>query len=178
MKRQTKNDIKEFLAQQKLNAIVFFLLVALVCFFVKYIKYNDVKDVISTLQSISAAIFTIVGLWVGFLYPNAIASIVTDDIDYIKNTKDAPRIEKLIYVIIISALVMLGTLFFYFLRSLIGNSSFYLNNVFWIKTIALIFIYYMVWLQSKCIFSVILSNINFANNLHTRINNSKIEHKK
>ncbi|EIY0596927.1 hypothetical protein MMC38_004312, partial [Salmonella enterica] len=95
MKSRTKKDTKEFIKSQRINGMVFIIIVSLVFIMSNYVIFNDIKDIISTLQNISASIFTIVGLWVGFLYPNAIAGIVNDNIDYIKNTKDAPRIEKL-----------------------------------------------------------------------------------
>lgn len=176
MKSRTKKDTKEFIKSQKINGMVFIIIVSLVFIMSNYVIFNDIKDIISTLQNISASIFTIVGLWVGFLYPNAIAGIVNDNIDYIKNTKDAPRIEKLIYVIIISALVMMTTLLFYISKAILGNTPFYDSYRYIIKFIALTVILYMSWLQIKCIFSLILSNINFANNLHARINRAKIEH--
>lgn len=176
MKSQTKRDFKEFIKSQKINMVIFLIIIVLVYLTYEKVVINDVKDIISTLQSISAAIFTIVGLWVGFLYPNAIAGVVNDNVDYIKNTKDAPRVEKLIYVIIISALVMMSTLLFYMTKLLLGNTVFYTSNKDAIKFIALTLILFTSWLQIKCILSLILSNINFANNLHARINRAKIEH--
>ena len=176
MKAQSKKDIISIINGFKVDFGVLLLICCAVFFALDYIKYNDIKDVVSTLQNLSAAIFTIVGLWVGFLYPNAIQSIVSDNVDYIKNSKDAPRIEKLIYVIITSALVMLSTLFFYVVKSFLGGTPIYKDNMVIIKFGGLGFLSFMCWLQTKCVFSLIISNLNFVNNLHTRINNSKIKH--
>ncbi|WP_333872399.1 hypothetical protein [Kosakonia cowanii] len=140
------------------------------------LSFNDVKDVVGTLQTISAAMFTIVGLWVGFLYPNAIQSIVNDNVDYIKNSKDVPRIEKLIYVIIVSALVMLGTLVFYMLKSLFYKTVLYHECRQLIRIVAFVLVYVSCWLQARCIFSVIKSNLRFVSNLHARISESRIKH--
>ncbi|EEV6085262.1 hypothetical protein ACWL8E_003584 [Escherichia coli] len=157
--------------------IIALVVIAFVIYFLRCsLRFVDIKDVVGTLQNISAAIFTIIGLWIGFLYPNAIQGIVSDNVDYIKNTKDAPRIERLIYVIIVSALVMLGTLVFYIFKSLLGNTVLYVEYKAYIKYIALVFVFYLCWLQSRCIFSVIISNFRFANNLYSRINESKLKH--
>ncbi|WP_272664515.1 hypothetical protein [Providencia sp. PROV174] len=157
--------------------VIALVIIAILIYFLKdSLRFRDIKDVVGTLQNISAAIFTIVGLWVGFLYPNAIQGIVSDNIDYIKNTKDVPRIERLIYVIIVSALVMLGTLVFYIVKALIGNLNIYNEFKWFIKYIALVFVFSLCWLQSRCIFSVIISNFRFANNLYSRINESKLKH--
>lgn len=155
-----------------LLVIIFFM----VFWVVNELKYSDIKDVISTLQYLSAAIFTIVGLWVGSLYPTAIESIVNDDVSYIKNTKDVPRIEKLIYVIVVSALVMLGTLVFYVLKSILGNGHFYLAYKDSIRIMAFTFVYFLCWLQLRCVTSMIISNLRFANNLHSKIHVSKLNH--
>lgn len=166
----------ELIAGAKWDVIALVVVIVIVYLLKSTLRYGDVKDIVGTLQNISAAIFTIVGLWVGFLYPNAIQGIVTDNIDYIKNTKDVPRIEKLIYVIIVSALVMLGTLVFYIFKALLGNSLIYLEHKSVIKCFALVFVFYLCWLQSRCIFSVIKSNFRFVNNLYSRINESKLKH--
>lgn len=94
MSPQISKDLKALIVQWKWNLLIL-LLIALASYWLKdNVNYNDIKDILSVLQNISAAIFTIVGLWIGFLYPNAIASIVNDDIDYIKNTKDAPELKN------------------------------------------------------------------------------------
>lgn len=176
MSPQISKDLKALIVQWKWNLLIL-LLIALASYWLKdNVNYNDIKDILSVLQNISAAIFTIVGLWIGFLYPNAIASIVNDDIDYIKNTKDAPRIEKLIYVVITSAVVMLSILFVYLFKSIGSGLSSSIVHADFIKMAGITFVYFMCWLQIKCVFSVILSNISFANNLHTRIVSAKFSH--
>lgn len=176
MNPKVRKALSDLINGAKWDVIALVVIAALVYFLKDSLKFTDVKDVVGTLQNISAAIFTIIGLWVGFLYPNAIQGIVSDNVDYIKNTKDVPRIERLIYVIIVSALVMLGTLVFYILKALIGNLNIYSEYRVVIKFTALVFVFCLCWLQSRCIFSVIISNFRFANNLYSRINESKLKH--
>ncbi len=176
MSPQTSKDLKALIMQWKWNLLIL-VLIAIASYWLKdNVGYDDIKDILGVLQNISAAIFTIVGLWIGFLYPNAIASIVNDDIDYIKNTKDAPRIEKLIYVVITSAVVMLSILFVYLFKSISSGISSAVVSSDFIKVTGITFVYFMCWLQVKCVFSVILSNVSFANNLHSRIANAKFSH--
>ncbi|EBP3426914.1 hypothetical protein UA53_15630 [Salmonella enterica] len=176
MSPQTSKDLKALTVQWKWNLLILFL-IALASYWLKdNVNYNHIKDILSVLQNISASIFTIVGLWIGFLYPNAIASIVNDDVDYIKNTKDAPRIEKLIYVVITSAVVMLSILFVYLFKSIGAGLSNSIVHTDFVKMTGITFVYFMCWLQVKCVFSVILSNVSFANNLHSRIVSAKFSH--
>lgn len=176
MKPETKKALNELLETSKYDLYFLGGMIVLIFLLRDALSFNNVKDVVGTLQSISAAIFTIVGLWVGFLYPNAIQSIVNDNVEYIKNSKDVPRIEKLIYVIVISALVMLGTLVFYTLKSLFYNTIIYHECRQFIRIVAFTLIYFSCWLQARCIFSVITSNLRFVSNLHARINESRIKH--
>ncbi|QZQ52002.1 hypothetical protein K6L24_09675 [Erwinia persicina] len=176
MKEQTKRLTYIVIKQQIFNILIFAACVFVSILIYKKIIFNDLKDILSTLLNLSAAIFTIVGLWVGFLYPNAINSIIKDDISYIKNQKDAPRIEKLVYVIIISALVMLGTLVIFLLRVVIPTFPLYFNNIKTFKIACLTLIFFMCWMQSKCVFSIILSNLHFVNSLHGKLNKAKLEH--
>lgn len=176
MKEQTKRLVYIVFRQQALNIIMFAVCVSLSLLIYKKVIFNDIKDILFTLLYISAAIFTIVGLWVGFLYPNAINSIVRDDISYIKNQKDAPRIEKLVYVIITSALVMLGTLFIFLSKLIIPYLEWHQGNEFFPKIFCLTLLLFMSWMQAKCVFSIILSNLHFVNSLHGKLNKSKLEH--
>ncbi|WP_226302497.1 hypothetical protein [Pectobacterium brasiliense] len=176
MSPKNRKALQELYEVVKWDLLILTIIIIIVFFISNTLRFNDIKDVVGTLQNISAAIFTIVGLWVGFLYPTAIQGIVNDDIDYIKNTKDVPRIEKLIYVIVISALVMLGTLIFYIFKSAFSNTIFYADYKGVIKVLAFSFVYFSCWLQARCIVSVIISNIRFANNLHSKISGSRINH--
>ena len=176
MSPQARKDLQALAMQWKWNLLILSIIAVASYWLKDTVNYNDIKDILGVLQNISAAIFTIVGLWIGFLYPNAIASIVNDDIDYIKNTKDAPRIEKLIYVVITSAIVMLSILFVYLFKSITSGLSGIASYFDIIKMAGITFVYFMCWLQVKCVFSVILSNISFANNLHSRIVSAKFSH--
>lgn len=167
---------KEVLTHQRINILMLF-----VCFIIpaasyKEFTYNDVKDIFGVLISISAAIFTIVGLWVGFLYPTAMSSIVNDDISYIKNEKDSPRVEKLVYIIIISASIMIGILLLFLIRALFHNLPLYKSHVYIFRYVGMAYIYFLAWMQVRCVLSLIATNLHFVNQLHGRLNKARMEH--
>ncbi|WP_072160008.1 hypothetical protein [Pluralibacter gergoviae] len=162
--------------QQAINFFAIVLCCVISYFSFKSFSYNDAKDILGVLINISASIFTIVGLWVGFLYPNAINSIVKDDVSYIKNEQDSPRIEKLVYTIITSALVMSGILIFFLTKAIFNALPFYHTSKDLFKCIGIIFIYFISWMQIKCVLSLILSNLHFVNHLHGRLSKAKLEH--
>ncbi|MTD08129.1 hypothetical protein GKN89_15490 [Serratia sp. YC16] len=173
---ETEGLIITVAKQQAINFVAVVLCCVISYFSFKSFSYNDAKDILGVLINISASIFTIVGLWVGFLYPNAMNSIVKDDISYIKNEHDSPRIEKLVYTIITSAFVMAGILIFFLVKAMFHALPVYNANKELFKYIGIFFIYFMSWMQLKCVMSLILSNLHFVNHLHGRLAKAKLEH--
>ncbi|PIJ42642.1 hypothetical protein [Tatumella sp. OPLPL6] len=164
------------LKQQAINIIALIICGVIAYTSFKSFTYDDAKDILGVLINISASIFTIVGLWVGFLYPNAMSSIIKDDVSYIKNENDSPRIEKLIYIIITSAIVMIAILILFLFKTMVTPLELYTKYHFLIKFFGVYFVYFISWMQLKCVISLILSNIHFVNHLHGRLSKAKLEH--
>lgn len=162
--------------QQAVNVVAVVVLGGISYYSYKGFSYDIAKDILGVLINISAAIFTIVGLWVGFLYPNAMSSIVKDDVSYIKNEKDSPRIERLVYTIITSAFVMASILLFFLIKVMLSSLPFYKTSIDIIKFAGAFAIYFMSWLQLKCVMSLVLSNLHFVNHLHGRLASARLEH--
>lgn len=169
--------IVEVLKQQKINFVALFLSITLSYASYEHFTYNDAKEIFGVLINISAAIFTIVGLWIGVLYPTAMSSIVNDDVSYIKNEQDSPRVEKLVYTIITSATIMIGILTFFLIRTYLHNYDFYKLNIDKFRYLSLVFVVFLSWMQIKCVISLILTNLKFANQLHGRLTKAKMDHK-
>lgn len=66
MSPQTSKDLKALIIQWKWNLLILFLIAVASYWLKAYVNYSDIKDILGVLQNISAAIFTIVGLWIGF----------------------------------------------------------------------------------------------------------------
>lgn len=173
---QEKSLIITVARQQAVNFFAVVCCCVTSYFSAKFFSYDDARDILGVLINISASIFTIVGLWVGFLYPNAMNSIVKDDVSYIRNEHDSPRIEKLVYTIITSAFVMGGILIFFLSKSIIHTFPFYHESKFLFKILGVSFVYFISWMQLKCVLSLILSNLHFVNHLHGRLAKAKLEH--
>ncbi|WP_370279526.1 hypothetical protein [Pontibacterium sp.] len=176
MNTELSNAIEEILPTVMLEVFVLLVIIVVCSLSAGDVQFDDIKNVIGSLQAISAAIFTIVGLWVGFLYPNAIASIAKDDVSYIANTGDANRIENLVVVISVSALVMLSTLFVYLLRVLLPVMPFYESISGAVKIGGVSVVIYLCWMQARCVWYVIKSNLRFVSNLHHKLSAAKLEH--
>ncbi|HHY1353678.1 TPA: hypothetical protein ACV1CE_004485, partial [Salmonella enterica subsp. enterica serovar Agona] len=97
----------------KSKVIVWHILVVLVVTYLSYsfrldIDFKDVEPIISILQNTSAMIFTIMGIWIAYVYPNAVLKIVQPSkVTVIFSDDDLKRVKLLVGVVISSALILL-----------------------------------------------------------------------
>lgn len=81
----------------------------------------------------------------------------------------------LVGIIITSAFIIIGIIFFFASKSILGGLSWYSENRIWIKPFGITFILFLSYLQILSITKVIFSNIMFLNDLHSKLNQKKIE---
>ncbi|WP_133149987.1 hypothetical protein [Vibrio lentus] len=144
--------------------------------FTNHVSYDNLKDLIDILKNASAMIFTIVGIWLAYVYPNAITALVNpDSIDFVAGEKDKRRIEMLVSIIITSAIVIIGIICFFIAKTALTGSSFYTENIEFWRTLGFTTIFTLSYFQILCILKVISSNIIFINDLHSKFNDQKIE---
>ncbi|MCX9489763.1 hypothetical protein IG511_12580 [Vibrio cholerae] len=159
-----------------LNSIVLIAIFSSVYCYGRQISYSDLKDLLDILKNASAMIFTIVGIWLAYIYPNAVTALVKpESISLIAGKKDAKRIEMLVGIIISSAVVIVGIIFFFALKLLITPMPFYYSNIWWIKPIAITFVLMLTYIQIFSIGKVVWSNILFINDLHNKLNKQQLE---
>ncbi len=139
------------------------------------VVYSDIKDVLDILKNASAMIFTIVGIWIAYIYPNAITAIVNpDSISVVAGERDAKRIEMLVGVILSSAFVIAGIVVFFVVKTLLGNTATYANNINCFKPVGIAVVFHLAFLQLTALVKVGWSNYLFINDLHSKINKKKL----
>lgn len=171
--------------QKKHNPMSVRILIHLVVFaglwwfsseFQSSINYDNLKDSIDILKNASAMIFTIVGIWLAYIYPNAITAIVKpESVEYLAGEQDARRIEMLVGIIITSATVIIGIVLFFASKTAFSGLDFYAQNRDYIKPTGFTVIFFLSYLQIISIGKVIVSNILFINDFHTKLNDCNIE---
>lgn len=143
--------------------------------FYSFVKLSDFAPVIDSLQDISVMVFTIMGLWVAFIYPSALKALTNPGkVRMIEGTDKTKRLEDLITAILISASVLLGILLFTFLELITKQTVFYKENESLLKAVSLSFLAYLCLVQSKAVMSVIINNIRFVNELHSKRNEQEM----
>ncbi|MDU4002704.1 hypothetical protein [Pluralibacter gergoviae] len=186
----------------KYKYIHLFLLLALALLAYKkgsLYSYADIKDVLSTLQNISAMIFTIAGIWLAYIYPKAISAMVkpsntisevlSNDADKAESisvenkirpvdkdsiNKDITRITIIVETIIISALVILAIVFINIFKPIIVNFSFFQENILALHVLGCFTSLALVYFQLISLFTIILSNVIFLNDMHNEKNKNEL----
>lgn len=175
MKHEIKTAIKELYPIVLKELIYILIIVFITCFVFSTVDFKIYSSVLGGLQVLASVVFAIVGLWIGSIYPNAITSIANDDVSYIVGTKDGESVEKLVNTIMISAFVMLSTLLIYLFKLTFFKLGIYEENRLVFKFLAVLSLYYISILQIRCILTVISSNYKFVSNLHSKINDAKLD---
>lgn len=152
-----------------------YLLVAVACYFVSLewshgFKSEDYKNYLSLISSVSGMVFTIMGIWIAFLYPNAMIRIVSPDKlvakDFTESKSDAKRLENIVGAVMTSALVMITVLLIALAKIILPMTPIYLENIMQFKAAALSALMFITFAQLDSVFYVVLSNVMFINDLH------------
>jgi hypothetical protein len=133
-------------------------------------RYEDAKDYLTLLSGVSGMVFTIMGIWIAFLYPNALSRLVNQDkvitVDFTESLADAKRLERIVAAVLVSALVMLGALVFTLSKILLYLTPIYQEHRTIFKSGGLSVITFLTLIQVEAVLSVIVANIMFINDLH------------
>lgn len=133
-------------------------------------KYEDYKDYLSLITSISGMVFTIMGIWIAFLYPSAMNRILNPDkivaVDFSESQSDTQRLESIVGAILASALVMIVVLLINLAKIIFFLTPIYIEYRLQFKAIALSTLIFITLVQLESVIHVVLSNVMFINDLH------------
>lgn len=154
----------------KYSALMHVLLLTL-CFVVGFtltdgIEFKDFDKILTTLQNVSASVFTLSGIWIAYSYPEAIAIFTNPDtLDLIKGSEHAKRIRSLVMTIFISALVLVFVMCINlaqpYAEHLLYNTPYHLT----VRNISIGLINYMSILQIIAIGGIMANNLEFVYSL-------------
>jgi hypothetical protein len=133
-------------------------------------QYSDYKDYLGLITGISGMVFTIMGIWIAFLYPNAMSRIISPGKliakDFSESKSDAKRLESIVGAVIASAIVMMFVLLITLLKIFIQMTPIYMAYKQEIKSIALAIAIFVTFIQLEAVINVVISNVMFINDLH------------
>ncbi len=126
------------------------------------ITFKDVEPLISILQNTSAMIFTIMGIWIAYVYPNAVLRIVQPSkVTAIFSSEDLRRVRLLVGVVILSACILAMLLFGTTVKTFVAKTSIFFANKAFFSGLGLWWLLTLIYAQLFCIYAVIASSVNF-----------------
>ena len=136
------------------------------------LTYADMEPLLSILQNTSAMVFTIMGIWIAYLYPNAIIRILQPSkVEAVFSEEDEERVIQIVGVVALSAavigLLIIGTA----AVPLLAKSSLYHGYPAFVKGTGLFLIFTLCYAQLFSVYIVFASNLNFIihiGNLRTK----------
>jgi len=152
----------------KVRLLIYPLIAIVFCAFLFNFKVaydlSDLKEYLVFISSVSGMIFTIMGIWVAFVYPNALKRLMISDklkiADFSQSKLESRRLESIVASIISSLLIVLISMLMIFF-SLFKFGLFEDTHNF------LLFMAFMLTIvQIDSIVNVILSNVMFINDIY------------
>ncbi len=138
------------------------------------ISYSTVgiQKVSDITLTISGMIFTIMGVWIAFIYPNAILRLKSKKLetaDFTENQEEKNRLERIVGAIIQSSIAAIAILITAIINTTANTTDTIANPI-----IAAIVITAAL-LQIEGVFQVVYSNTLFLNDLHSKTARKKTD---
>ena len=135
-------------------------------------SFDELKDYLNVLLAASGMVFTIMGIWIAFLYPNALQRLVNpqkiENADFSSTLSETKRLESLVGSVLKSAFVVIAIMLVFIGKILFGRLSFVALNLDTIKAITISFVVFVTYLQLEAFFHVMYSNVLFISDLHKK----------
>lgn len=126
------------------------------------ISLDSISNILSLLVGIAGAIFTIMSIWVAFLYPNVLKTLKGENlinVDFSAGGEDTIRLKQIISVIIQSATTMIVAVILLLLLSL--KTDFSLSTQAWLGACVQFILAFISGLQICALISTIRINLSF-----------------
>lgn len=135
-------------------------------------KYSDLNSYAAVLMGVSSMVFTLMGIWIAFLYPNALQRLMdpetVENSDFSTSLSETKRLEGLVGSVLRSAFVVVVLMLLALSKVVVTEMAFVPSYAVLIKSLVLSIVIVLSFLQLESIFYVIYSNVMFINELHTK----------
>lgn len=156
-----------------LSAILPILIVSLLYKIGTNFSVPGIQKVSDITLTISGMIFTIMGVWIAFIYPNAILRLKSKKLeptDFTENEEEKERLGRIVGAIIQSSLVATAILIANLLSAAIDSPQQQAAT----PAVAAVIISAAI-IQIEGLFQVIRSNMDFLSDLHSKSSRKKTE---
>lgn len=158
---------------------IFTCLLALTYYFKIRYSYSDFKGYADGLLNASSMIFTLMGIWIAFLYPNALSRLTNPSkittVDFSEALQETRRLEAIVLSVLKSGSVVVGILAGALMKLFFNNAALVTENIELFKAVNISLIATLSYLQAEAIFGVIFANIMFLQDLHGKREDREID---
>lgn len=123
---------------------------------------SSISSILGLLVGIAGAIFTIMSIWVAFLYPNVLKTLKGENlvnVDFTAGGEYTSRLTEIISVIVQSAVTMIVAVILLVLSAVSKNFGF--NTAVWIQGVGQFCLVFIGVLQICALISTIRINLSF-----------------
>lgn len=160
------------------HGFILIISITLSYFYREDITFSDIEPIVSILQNTSSMIFTIMGIWIAYIYPNAILRITQPSkIEAVFPLEDEKRVKLLVGIVVLSALILSTLVVGSIAKPFITKSTMFLEHPEIIKSISLFILLWLSYAQLFCLYIVIASSVNFIIDLKNKHHTSEINKK-
>ena len=157
------------------HVIVFALVLWVSVSYRNDLTYADMEPLLSLLQNTSAMVFTIMGIWIAYLYPNAIVRILQPSkVEAVFSEEDEGRVIQIVGVVALSAavigLLIIGTA----IVPLLVKSSIYHAYPSIVRGGGIFLIFTLCYAQLFSVYIVFASNLDFIIHIGNLRNKQKL----
>ncbi|MDJ0030962.1 hypothetical protein [Pantoea ananatis] len=142
-------------------------------------SFNDFNAYMTVLIGVSGMIFTIMGIWIAFIYPNALKRIADpkkiESADFSEGLEDTKRLEAIVASILKSLMIIVISMFLFLAKIVFFNTVFYIEFKDVIKTLCLSLVFVLTYAQLESVYQVIKANILFIDDLHNKREQREID---
>ncbi|WP_060480016.1 hypothetical protein [Pseudomonas monteilii] len=142
-------------------------------------SYADAKDYANGLLAVSGMIFTIMGIWIAFIYPNAVLRLQAPKkiktADFTETLDDTKRLQSIVGCVLKSVFVAFMICLIFFAKFALGGLPFVKENIWLFRSLLLGSITFLTFLQGSAVASVMYANFMFVEDLHRRREKREIE---
>lgn len=142
-------------------------------------NYADLKDYANSLLALSGMIFTIMGIWIAFIYPNAVLRLQAPKkiktADFSESLEDTKRLQSIVGCVLSSAFVAFLICMIFFAKFALSNLPLVKENIWICKAVLFGTITFLTLLQGSAVASVMYANFMFVEDLHRRREKREIE---
>ncbi|WP_236233059.1 hypothetical protein [Pseudomonas tohonis] len=139
------------------------------------IQSEDFSAVLDRLFDVSSMVFTLMGIWVAFLYPNALLRLTNpnkiETADFSETLGETKRLEAIVAAILKSAAVVCVILLVELSQLTLHATSLYKEHSRPFNLTAFSVAITLSAIQLEAVMYVIFSNVMFINDLHSKREN-------